>query len=173
MVVPLPILGDAMWFAVQTRPRYEKKIAAALKHREVEAFLPLRSQVHQWSDRRRVVDLPLFPTYLFVRIPWTTEARIPVLRTSGVEQIVGARGIGSPIPESEMESLRILLSQSVDLQTHSFLNEGQRVRIRGSCLDGIEGVLVAKNNDLSLVVSIHIIQRSLAIRLSGYQVEAA
>jgi transcription antitermination factor NusG len=90
-----------------------------------------------------------------------------------VEQIVGARGIGSPIPESEMESLRILLSQSVDLQTHSFLNEGQRVRIRGSCLDGIEGVLVAKNNDLSLVVSIHIIQRSLAIRLSGYQVEAA
>jgi hypothetical protein len=90
-----------------------------------------------------------------------------------VEQIVGARGIGSPIPESEMESLRILLSQCVDLQTHSFLNEGQRVRIRGSCLDGIEGVLVAKNNDLSLVVSIHIIQRSLAIRVTGYQVEAA
>jgi transcription antitermination factor NusG len=173
MLQPRAIPDDRMWFAVQTWPRHEKKVAAALQQKEIEAFLPLSSKVHQWSDRRCVIELPLFPTYLFVRLPWTAEARIPILRTNAVQQIVGSNGVGSPIPESEIDSVRRLLRQGVDFQTIPYLNTGQRVRIRGSSLDGIEGVLVAKNDDLSLVVSINILQRSLAIRVAGYQVEAA
>jgi len=165
--------SDLMWFAVQTWPRYEKKVSTELKKKDVTVFLPLYSAKHRWSDRQRLVDLPLFPTYLFVQIPGTPELRTRVLRTNGVSQLVGSRPAGSPIPECEIESLRILISRGVDFQNCPFLSAGQRVRIRGSSLDGIEGVLIAKNDDLSLVVSIQIIQRSLAIRVAGYRVEAA
>lgn len=161
------------WYALQTWPRYEKKVATELKNKGIEVFLPLVSSEHQWSDRRRMVELPLFPTYLFVQTPGTTDSRISVLRTNGVTSFVGAHSIGTSIPESEIESVRILLNQGISFANHPFLSIGQRVRIRGSSLDGVEGVLVAKNDDFSLIVSINIIQRSLAVRVAGYRIEAA
>ena len=165
--------GGLVWLAVQTWPRYEKKVAAELEKKQVEVFLPLLSAEHQWSDRRRIVQLPLFPNYVFVRSPETFASRISVLRTNGVINFVGLRNAGTPIPDSEIESVRTLLTRGIAFTDHSFLNIGQRVRIRGSSLDGVEGILVAKNEDLSLVVSIQIIQRSLAIRVAGYRIEAA
>jgi transcription antitermination factor NusG len=162
-----------VWLAVQTWPRYEKKVAVELAKKEIEVFLPLAGAERQWSDRRSIVQLPLFPTYLFVRAPETFASRISVLRTNGVINFVGTRSTGSPIPESEIESIRILLTRGIPFENHAYLSVGQRVRIRGSSLDGVEGILVAKNEDFSLVVSIQIIQRSLAIRVSGYRVEAA
>lgn len=161
-----------MWFAIQTWPRYEKKVAVELKQKSLEVFLPLVSAEHQWSDRHRVVQLPLFPTYLFVQTSGETESRIPVLRTSGVIGFVGVR-TGTPVPESEIESVRVLLNRGVSFQNHPFLSVGQRVRIRGSSLDGVEGILVSKNDDFSLIVSINIIQRSLSVRVAGYRIEAA
>jgi transcription antitermination factor NusG len=162
------------WFALQTWPRYEKKVAAELANKFVSTFLPLLKNKHQWSDRIRIVELPLFPSYVFVKIAPTPEARVPVLRTNGVMGFVGVRGAGTPIPESQIESVRTVLNRGVSFHTHPFLNVGQRVRIRSGSLQGVEGVLVGKDNDdPSLVVSIQIIQRSVAIRLSGYQVEAA
>ncbi len=162
-----------VWLAVQTWPRYEKKVATELQRKQVEVFLPLTDAEHKWSDRRRIVQLPLFPNYIFVRAPETFSSRISVLRTNGVINFVGARNVGTPIPEGEIESVRILLSRGIAFHAHSFLSVGQRVRIRGGSLDGVAGVLVAKNEDLSLVVSIQIIQRSLAIRVAGYRLEAA
>jgi transcription termination/antitermination protein NusG len=169
-----PFVSDErLWFAIQTWPKHEKKVGAELTRKEIEVFLPLCSTVRQWSDRRRMVDFPLFPTYLFARIPWTLDARTRVLRTNGVLHIIGSRGAGEPVPESEIESVRTLVGCRAEFHNYPFLNTGQRVRIRGSSLDGIEGILVAKNNDMSLVVSVRIIQRSLAIRVAGYRVEAA
>lgn len=170
---PEPTKSSAAWFAVHTWPRYEKKIAEQFKIQEIDTFLPLYSAKHEWSDRRQTVELPLFPSYLFVRIPETAEARIPVLRTNGVKNFVGVRGVGVPVPDGEIEGVRTLLTRRIPFEAHPFLNIGQRVRIRGGSLDGVEGVLVAKNDDLSLVISIAIIQRSLSIRMAGYQVEAA
>jgi transcription antitermination factor NusG len=161
------------WYAVQTWPRFEKKVTAEFQRKDVEAFLPLLSSKRQWSDRRCVVQLPLFPGYVFVRIAPGPSARTPVLRTSGVAGFVGVRGIGIPIHDSEIDSVRLLLAGGVAFQQHPFLNVGQRVRVRGGSLDAVEGILLAKNGDLSLVVSIQIIQRSISIRISGYQVEAA
>jgi transcription antitermination factor NusG len=167
-------LGSGLvWLAVQTWPRSEKKVAAELEEKQIECFLPLAASEHQWSDRRRVVHLPLFPTYVFVRAPETFSSRITVLRTNGVINFVGARNAGTPIPDSEIESVRILLARGIEFQNHPFLNIGQRVRVRGRSLDGVEGILLAKNKDLSLVVSIQMIQRSLAIRVAGYRIEAA
>jgi transcription termination/antitermination protein NusG len=165
--------GASVWLAVQTWPRYEKKVAAELEKKQMEVFLPLVKSERQWSDRRQTVEIPLFPTYLFLRAPETFDSRISVLRTNGVINFLGARNVGTPVPQSEIESVRILLARGIAFQDHSFLNVGQRVRIRGSSLDGVEGILVQKNEDLSLVVSIQIIQRSLSVRVAGYRIEAA
>jgi transcription antitermination factor NusG len=162
-----------VWLAVQTWPRYEKKVATELQRKKIEVFLPLEASERRWSDRRQAVELPLFPSYLFARIPPTLASRVSVLRTGGVTNLVGARNVGTAIPDGEIESVRMLLKRGIAFETHSYLDIGQRVRIREGSLDGVEGILVGKNNDLSLVVSIQIIQRSLSVRVAGYRVEAA
>src|SRR5580700_10548458 len=82
------------WFALQTRPRFEKKVAAELREKRIEAFLPVQNSLRRWSDRRQLVEMPLFPGYVFVRAASTVEARVSVLRTIGVTSFVGVRGIG-------------------------------------------------------------------------------
>ena len=164
---------SCVWFAVQTRPRYEKRVATELEEKSLDVFLPLLAAKHQWSDRQRTIQTPLFPNYLFVRIPPTQQARVAVLSTNGVTSFVGVRGAGSTIPEGEIESVRAMLTRGVAVHHHAFLTVGDRVRVRGGSLDGVEGILIAKNDDPSLVVSITIIQRSLSVRIAGYQVIAA
>src|ERR1700730_2096318 len=124
-----------VWFATQTCARDEKKVAAELEKKDVEVFLPLFASEHHWSDRRRMVQLPLFPTYLFVQTPEAADLRVSILRTNGVTNFVGARNTGTAIPESEIESVRTLLTRGIPFQNHPFLNVGQRVRIRGGSLD--------------------------------------
>jgi transcription antitermination factor NusG len=158
------------WYAVNTRPRYEKKVADALRAKGITVLLPLFAESHRWSDRRRIVQLPLFAGYAFIRLDATLEARIPVLRTPGVLGFVGVRGIGVAIPEQEIEAVQTLMEQGVLMTPHLFLQVGKRVRIRGGSLDGLRGILLAKNGDLSLVISVESIQRSVEVRVTGYDV---
>jgi transcription antitermination factor NusG len=116
------------------------------------------------------VDLPLFPGYAFVQITPSAEERVRVLRVDGVVTFVGVQGEGTPIPESQIEDIKRLI-ENVPCSSYPFLKIGQRVRIRGGCLDGIEGILVARNNDRDLVISVDLIQRSLAIRIEGYDIQ--
>jgi transcription antitermination factor NusG len=163
--------SEPAWFAVQTRPRHEKRVAAEVESKGITVFLPLFSERHQWSDRRRLVHVPLFSGYVFIRMAQTIESRISVLRTNGVMKFVGARGTGVPIPEKEIDAVQTVLTHRVPFAHHPFLNVGRRVRIRGGSLNGLEGILMAKNGDESLVVSVEIVQRSVSIRVAGYQVE--
>jgi transcription antitermination factor NusG len=165
--------SEFSWFAIQTWPRHEKKVAAELREKGVSVFLPLFGEKRQWSDRQRLVESPLFPQYAFVRIPPSPRFRIPVLRATGVRGFVGKRGMGLPIPDGEIDAIRTVLAQGVPFSTHGFLNVGKRIRIRGGSLDGVEGILTAINNDATLVVSIELIHRSLAIRITGFAVEPA
>jgi transcription antitermination factor NusG len=158
------------WFAIQTKPRHEKKVAGDLQGRGVTAFLPLFSALHQWSDRRRLVQMPLFPGYVFVRIGGAADSRIPILRTNGVLNFVGIRGIGIAIPESQIDAVQTILDHQIPFTPYPFLSVGRQVRIQGGSLDGLQGILVAKNTDQSLIVSVELIQRSLAIRVAGYRV---
>jgi transcriptional antiterminator NusG len=162
---------ESSWYAVQTMPRHEKKVSGELESKQIQSFLPAISEVRQWSDRKRMIGSPLFPGYVFVRIAAQSGARIAVLRTNGVVGFVGVRGAGTPIPESEITAIRAVLARQVPFRAHPFLNLGQRVRIRGGALDGIEGILDAVKGDQSLVISVELIQRSLAVRIAGYQVE--
>jgi transcription antitermination factor NusG len=159
------------WFAVQTRPRHEKKVSAELQEKGVSAFLPLISSKRQWSDRSRVVEMPLFPQYVFVRIAQTLHTRVSVLRTNGVSNFVGTRGIGVAIPDEQIERVQTVVTRGIPATPHAFLNVGKRIRIRGGALDGLQGILTAVNGDQTLVVSVELIQRSIAIRIAGFSVE--
>jgi transcription antitermination factor NusG len=159
------------WFAVQTKPRHEKKAAAELQEKGIRAFLPLCSEKRQWSDRQCVVELPLFPRYVFVRIAQGLNNRVPVLRTNGITSFVGMRGMGIAIPDEQVERIQTVLSQGIPVSPHLFVNVGKRIRIRGGALDGLQGILTAVNGDRTLVVSVELIQRSLAIRIAGFTVE--
>ena len=165
------MVDQRAWFAVQTRPRHEKRVSAELQEKGINAFLPVVSTTRQWSDRRRIVELPLFSQYVFVRIAQNLNTRVSVLRTSGVTNFVGPRGIGVPISDQEIDGVRRVVAQGVSVSPHPFLNVGNRVRIRGGALDGLQGILTAVNGDQTLVLSVKLIQRSLAIRIAGFAVE--
>jgi transcription antitermination factor NusG len=159
------------WYAVQTKARHEKVVAARLEEQGITSFVPLVTEVHRWSDRKKSVELPLFSCYVFVKVAPTNEARVRVCRTAGVFQIVGTRGEGTPIPDQQIEAIQTLIGQELPWSLHPFLKVGQRVRIRGGSMDGVEGVLLSRNGDRTLVVSVDVIQRSLAVRIEGYEVE--
>jgi transcription antitermination factor NusG len=171
----VPAVGGAFeeprWYAIHTRARHEKSVTAHLQNLGVTTFLPLVGQTHRWSDRQKTVQCVLFDCYTFVCLESYSQKYLPVLMTPGVVGFVGIRGIGLPLPDKEIEDIRTLLANNIACAPHPFLRTGRRVRIRGGCMDGLEGILVAKNSDQSLVVSVEMIQRSLAVRIDGYDVE--
>jgi transcription antitermination factor NusG len=172
-MLPLaPLFEPTYWYAVHTRARHEQKVVKQLQEKGATTFLPLVTQTHRWSDRRKVVELPLFPCYAFACLAPSVEMRLPVLQTPGVLSIVGARGVGASIPDKEIEDIQTLLAQNVSSSLYPFVKVGQRVRIRGGCLDGVEGILVAEKSDRRLVVSIELIQQSVSVQIDGYEVEA-
>lgn len=166
-----PLCKESRWYAVQTHARHEKKVASELEYRGITNFLPTIKETHRWSDRRKVVELPLFPCYAFVNLILEPASRFTILNIPGVLSFVGAHNLGLPIPDSQVEDIRLLLQEKIPLEPYSFLKIGQRIRIRGGALNGMEGILVGNNGNSRLVVSIHAIERSLAISLRGYDVE--
>jgi transcription antitermination factor NusG len=172
----LPLLDrasdDLNWYAVYTKARHEKRVAAQFGEKHVCAFLPLLRQIHKWSDRQSQVEVPMFSCYAFVRIAQTPEERLKVLRTPGVLGFVGNERQGAPIPDEQIESLQTALRHNIPCFPHAFLSAGRRVRIRGGSLDGVEGIVVRHGSDQRLVVSVELLHRSVAIRCEGYEIEA-
>jgi transcription antitermination factor NusG len=127
--------------------------------------------MHHWSDRRKLVEVPLFPGYVFVQIPNSAEAQLQVLKTSGVAQFVGNGQGAVPIPDREIATVHEVLEQKVDCSPYPFIQLGRRVRIRGGALDGVEGILIERDSPSKLVISIELIQRSLAVSVYNVDVE--
>ena len=159
------------WYALRTRSRHEKVVAQRLCEDGLETYLPIVHEVHRWSDRKKKVEVPLFSCYLFVRCAWSSEDRTRVYRVESALGFVGVRGAGLPIPDEQIESVRTALAQPKPCRSLPFLKVGQRVRVCGGAMDGVEGVFLSENGDQSLVISIDAIQRSLAVRIDGYQVK--
>lgn len=158
------------WLVVQTRYRFEKKVAAHLSGKGLQVLLPLRKENRRWSDRDADVTVPLFPGYAFVCCDRSTMRRLAVLQTAGVMGFVSFAGAAAVVPNKQIEDLQLLLSQAVPFSLYPFVKVGQRIRIRGGCLDGIEGLLTQRDKD-KLVISIESIQHSLAIEICGYEIE--
>jgi len=171
----VPLVADAAseWYALHTRARHEKLIVQRLAERGVETFFPFVTEVHRWSDRNKKVQVPLFSCYVFAKFVPNRSERLRVLNVDGVLGLVGSHGEGTPIPDEQIEAVRILVDGALPWTSHPFLKIGQRVRIRSGALDGMEGILVSRNGGNTLVISVDAIQRSLAVRVEGYEVEAA
>lgn len=170
-LAPVTIYGAPQWYAVQTRGRHEKKVANKLQEKGIETYLPALREVHRWSDRNKVVEVPLFPCYTFVRVAADNAERLRILQTNGVVRIVGTPTELCPIEERQIEDIRTLLGTKVPVMMYPFLKIGQRIRVRSGCLAGLEGILVSRPKESTLVISIEAIQRAIAINIDGYQIE--
>jgi transcription antitermination factor NusG len=158
------------WFAIKTRYRFEKKVAAQLVQKGCEVYLPLRTEQHLWSDRQKAVTVALFPGYAFVQIDSSREARHRVLQTAGLIGFVSFGGTVIPVPVKQLEDLRLLLLQRQPCSLRPFEQSVQRVRLRGGCLDGLEGVLL-RHESGTVLISIEAVQRSIAVETRGYELE--
>jgi len=156
------------WYAAYTCANHEKHVAAELEVRAVEHFLPLYSSVRRWSDRRVQLELPLFPGYVFVRL--ALRDRLRVLQIPSLVRLVGFNGLPAALPDEEMEILRSGLSQRLRAEPHPFLTVGRRVRIVGGAFAGLEGVLKRRRSNLRVVLSVSLIQRSIAVELDACDV---
>jgi transcription antitermination factor NusG len=153
------------WFAVQTKPRHEKVTAWALHNKGYEEFLPLYRSRRRWSDRIKELDIPLFSGYVFCR--FDPESRLPILTTPGVISIVGMGKTPAPVTEAEIGALQAVVQSGLKAEPWPFLKVGQAVRIDWGPLAGLEGILLALKNRQRLVVSVTLLQRSVAVEIEG------
>jgi transcription antitermination factor NusG len=160
------IADEPRWYALQTRSRHEKKVVSELQEKGVIVYLPLIPQVRRWTDRRKTIQVPLFPCYTFVHTACLLQARSAAFQVWGALGFVGPNNQGVPIPDAEIENIRRLLTSKTALSPHAFLEVGQRVRIRGGALDGVEGILVATGG-ARLVISVSAIHQSLSVSIEG------
>ena len=154
-----------LWFALQVKQRYEQLTATALRNKGYEEFLPLYKCRRRWSDRIKQLDLPLFPGYLFCKLDPTN--RLPILTTPGVVLIVGIGKVPVPVEESEIAAVRSIVASQLPAQPWPFLRAGQRVRIDNGPLRGVEGMFLNHKNQFRLVVSVTILQRSVAVEVAS------
>ena len=161
---------EQRWYAAYTCAHHEKRVAAELGAREVQHFLPLYSSVRRWKDRRVQLELPLFPGYVFVRL--ALRDRLRVVQIPSVVRLVGFNGLPAALPDAEMEIMRSGLSQSLRAKPHPFLTVGRCVRITGGPFSGLEGILKRRKNNLRVVVSLELIQRSVVVDVDAADVRA-
>jgi transcription antitermination factor NusG len=152
---------EAHWYAAYTCAQHEKRVAAELGMREVDHFLPLYRSVRRWKDRRVQLELPLFPGYVFVRL--ALRDRLRVVQIPSVVRLVGFNGLPTALPDEEMEILRTGLCNSLRAEPHPFLTVGRKVRVTGGPFAGLEGVLRRKKSGMRVVVTLELIQRSVAV----------
>jgi transcription antitermination factor NusG len=157
------------WFAVSVKTRAEKSVARMLETKGFEEFVPTYKETHQWSDRRKQIEIPLFTRYVFCR--FDDRFRLPVLTIPGVLAIVGTPAGSTPIEQREIDALRRVSNAGVECQPWPFVQPGQRVRVRRGALSGVEGVLLRSKKDCRLVLSVTSIQRSVVIEVDAASVE--
>jgi transcription antitermination factor NusG len=152
------------WFALQTRSRHEKIVRQELVTRNIEQFLPTVKRLSQWKDRKKEIEFPLFPGYCFAR--FSLDNRLAVLQSPGVVHIVGALR-PEPIPDAEIESLRLVMTNRTRYEVYPYLKEGALVEVTGGPLQGVKGVLVRHARPYRLILSITLIQRAVAVEVDA------
>lgn len=158
------------WFALQVRTRHEAGVASFLEGKGYEFFLPTYTCRRRWSDRIKEVETPLFPGYLFCR--FDPRERLPILKTPGVIQVVGYNRLPVPIEESEVQAIQALVASGLPRHPWPFLAVGDRVRIESGPLRGHEGLLLDFKGNHRLVLSVSLLQRSVAVEIDATSVHA-
>jgi transcription antitermination factor NusG len=157
------------WYAIQVASKKEKLVASALTEKGYQCYLPLYPKRTQWSDRIKVTSVPLFGGYVFSR--FDVRHRLPVLVTPNVLAVVGNGKIPAAIPERDLDAIRIALQNGLTVEPHDCLQEGDTVRVTKGPLTGIEGSFIQYRGSCRLILSVPLIQRSVAVEIDRLCVE--
>jgi transcription antitermination factor NusG len=157
------------WWALYTRHQHEKTVAEMLSAKGFEVFLPLYESLRRWKDRSKMLTLPLFPCYVFVR--GGLDRRLQVVTTPGIHMILCRGERVAMIPEAEIEAIRKAVEGSFRMEPHPFLKCGERVRVTRGSLLGVEGILIRKKNLYRLILSVDMMAQSVAVEIDAMDVE--
>ncbi len=157
------------WYAAYTCSRHEKQVSRQLRDRDIACFLPTYQTVRHWKDRKKEIEIPLFPGYVFVHI--SQAERLRVLQVSGIVQLVTFNGRPVPLGDNEIESLRNGIANGVSPEPHPYLKVGRRVRVKYGPLAGVEGFLVRRKDKYRVVICIDLIMRSIAAEVQVADLE--
>jgi transcription antitermination factor NusG len=157
------------WNAIYTRHQHEKSVAQSLTGRGFETFLPTYTTVRGWTDRKKMLSLPLFPCYVFVRT--NLQRRSEVVSTPSVHSMVMFAGRPAPVPDLELEAIRRAVESGLPVVPHPFLQCGDWVRVTSGPLIDVEGILIRRKTSSRLVLSTELVGRSIALEIDAFSVE--
>jgi transcription antitermination factor NusG len=155
--------NEQNWYALRVRPNFEKLVALALRGKGYDEFLPLYRKLSRWSDRKKQIELPLFPGYVFSR--FDVNQRLPILIIPGVMQVVGFGNKPEPIADEELRAVERFAASGLPVEPWPFLKVGELVLVDDGPLAGLEGTLVEVKNRYRIVVSLTLLQRSVAVEI--------
>ena len=162
--------AQSRWYALYLRSRYEQKVHTQLLRKGVEAFLPLAEEVHVWSDRKKKVKAPLFPGYIFVKTDLSN--RLSIVQADGVVRFVSIRGHPSPIPDNQIEWIRVVTGHPEQVRREAYLSLGKRVRVVAGPFKGIEGLIVEVKGSTRVVIALEAIAQAISVDVAPEFVEA-
>jgi transcription antitermination factor NusG len=157
------------WYAIYVRSRFEKKVHAGLQENKVESFLPLVEEVRKWSDRKKRIEMPLFPGYLFVRID--LRDRLRVLTVDGVVKFVGIRHHPSPVPAEQIRWVKIVIGHPEKLKREPYVSEGEVVQIVAGPFNGIRGLVQRVNKNTRVIISLDTIAQAVSVEVDPACIE--
>jgi transcription antitermination factor NusG len=157
------------WYAVTVRPRHEKTVTRHLEHKGLNYFLPVYRSVRRWKDRRKELDMALFPGYVFVNL--NLRDRLGVLQAPGVVQFVTFQGQPAAVPDPEIRALESGLAAGLQPQPHPYLRQGKKVRVKSGPLADAQGIMIRRKDGFRLVLSIDLLMRSVMLEVDEADVE--
>ena len=163
--------SQSQWYALRTKSRHEKLVRDQLEKQGIEPLLPTVRRLSQWKDRKKEIEVPLFSGYCFVRL--SQENRLPVQKVAGVVEVVGSGNRPEPIPDEEIDALRMLVNSVLPYDSHPYLHEGMAVEVVRGPLQGAHGILLRKDKRHRLVIGVRLIQQAAAVEIDAMDVVPA
>jgi len=160
---------SASWFAIWTRSRHEHVVREQLERKHFDAFLPTITKWSRWKDRKKKIDWPLFPGYCFAR--FEQEEALSILKCTGVVNIVSVEGKPAPIPDHEIEGIRLLLESHLQYDPCPLIREGMMVEVTHGALKGVVGRLVRKGAHARLILSVDLIGQGVSVEVDAADVK--
>jgi transcription antitermination factor NusG len=162
-------MTQTQWYVLNVKPQHEFAVGSALAERSIERFVPAYVTRRRWSDRVKTITLPLFATYVFCR--FTAADRGAVLRTPGVRSVVSFAGCPAAVPDTEIEAIQRMAGSGIAVEPWPFLRAGERVRVLDGPLRGLEGLLASAADKPRVVVTVELLQRSVAVEVERAAIE--
>lgn len=157
------------WYAIYTRPRFEKKVYEGLIEKKQEVFLPLVMMTRHWKDRKKKVEMPLFSSYIFVHFDY--KFRFDILQTKGIVKIVNFKGVPAVVPDWQIEALKHMLEHPEKLRLENYMHSGEMVEVLDGPFKGMCGMIKSLRGETRLIITIEGIMQSVSVEIDTQNVK--